>query len=64
MQVGAGVGVGVVAAVMPLGHSALSGYRLAFLTAGAFSLRGVLITSLGLRAPAPTAEPVSAPADS
>ncbi|GAA4617530.1 MFS transporter [Actinoallomurus liliacearum] len=64
VQIGAGVGIAVLAAVMPLGHSALSGYRLAFLTAGAFSLLGVLIASLGLRAPAPAAESVPATADS
>jgi EmrB/QacA subfamily drug resistance transporter len=64
VQIGAGIGVAVLAAVMTLGHSAVAGYRLAFLTAGAFSLLGVLITYLGLRTPAPTAEPVPTAVDS
>jgi MFS family permease len=63
VQIGAGIGVAVLAALIPLGSSALAGYRLAFLTAGAFSLLGVLVTYLGLRALAPAAEPVPAATD-
>ncbi|GAA2082144.1 MFS transporter [Actinomadura alba] len=52
VQIGAGIGVAVLAAVMALGDSTLAGYRLAFLTAGSFSLLGALVAHLGLRAPA------------
>ncbi|NUW42915.1 MFS transporter [Nonomuraea rhodomycinica] len=59
VQIGAGIGVAVLAAVMTSGGSAPAGYRIAFLTAGGFSLLGVLIAAYGLRsrrsAPVPTA---------
>ncbi|WP_433430222.1 MFS transporter [Nonomuraea sp. CA-141351] len=59
VQIGAGIGVAVLAAVLTLGGSTLSGYRIAFLTAGGFSLLGALIAAYGLRprrsAPVPTA---------
>ncbi|MEV1167455.1 MFS transporter, partial [Nonomuraea sp. NPDC049784] len=59
VQIGAGIGVAVLAAVMTLGGSTLGGYRIAFFTAGAFSLLGALIAAYGLRsrrlAPLPTA---------
>ncbi|MEU1668867.1 MFS transporter [Streptomyces sparsogenes] len=57
VQIGAGIGVAVLAAVMPLGDSPLAGYRIAFLTAGGFSLLGALIAAVGLRLgrPAPAA---------
>ncbi|WP_156325198.1 MFS transporter [Nonomuraea sp. SBT364] len=61
VQIGAGIGVAVLAAAMTLGGSALAGYRIAFLTAGGFSLLGALVAALGLRphraapVPAPTA---------
>ncbi|MEU6040518.1 MFS transporter [Actinomadura sp. NPDC047616] len=55
VQIGAGIGVAALAAVMSLGDSALAGYRLAFLAAGSFSLIGALIAHFGLRAPAPAA---------
>jgi MFS family permease len=50
VQIGAGIGVAVLAAVMAIPTSPLDGYRAAFLTAGAFSLLGALIAYLGLRA--------------
>ena len=50
VQIGAGIGVAVLAAVMTLPASSLDGYRAAFLTAGSFSLLGALIAYLGLRA--------------
>ncbi|MEV5573308.1 MFS transporter [Spirillospora sp. NPDC052269] len=49
VQVGAGIGVAVLAAVMAVPASLLDGYRAAFLTAGAFSLLGALIAFFGLR---------------
>ncbi|MEU6427991.1 MFS transporter [Microbispora sp. NPDC046973] len=59
VQIGAGIGVAALAAVMTLGGSAPAGYRIAFLTAGGFSLVGALIAAYGLRsrhpAPVPTA---------
>lgn len=58
VQIGAGIGVAALAAVMTLGESARAGYRIAFLTAGGFSLVGALIAAYGLRsrhpAPVPT----------
>jgi EmrB/QacA subfamily drug resistance transporter len=63
IQIGAGIGVAVPAAVMPLGETALAGYRLAFLTAGGFSLLGALLSHLGLRTPKPGTEPVPASVD-
>ncbi|MFC4121645.1 MFS transporter [Nonomuraea zeae] len=53
VQIGAGIGVAALAAVMTLGGSVLAGYRIAFLTAGGFSLLGALIAYAGLRAPRP-----------
>lgn len=50
VQIGAGIGVAVLAAVMAVPASPLDGYRAAFLTAGSFSLLGALIAYLGLRA--------------
>ncbi|MFI6503844.1 MFS transporter [Nonomuraea typhae] len=61
VQIGAGIGVAVLAAMMTLGGSTLAGYQIAFLTAGGFSLVGALIAAFGLRSrrpaplPAPTA---------
>ncbi|RJL24575.1 MFS transporter [Bailinhaonella thermotolerans] len=59
VQIGAGIGVAVLAAVMTLGDTPLAGYRIAFLTAGGFSVLGALIAAYGLRrrrpAPLPTA---------
>ncbi|WP_179155136.1 MFS transporter [Microbispora sp. GKU 823] len=59
VQIGAGIGVAALAAVMTLGEAAPAGYRIAFLTAGGFSLVGALIAAYGLRsrrpAPVPTA---------
>jgi MFS family permease len=59
VQIGAGIGVAVLAALMTLGGSTLSGYRIAFFMGGAFSLLGALIVAFGLRshrpAPVPTA---------
>ncbi|MFB4302412.1 MFS transporter [Actinomadura sp. NTSP31] len=61
VQIGAGIGVAVLAAVMAIPISPLDGYRAAFLTAGAFSLLGALIAYLGLRARAepPADEPAN-----
>ncbi|WP_067828597.1 MFS transporter [Actinomadura kijaniata] len=61
VQIGAGIGVAVLAAVMAVPTSPLDGYRAAFLTAGAFSLLGALIAYLGLRARAepPAGEPAN-----
>ncbi|WP_157549467.1 MFS transporter [Nonomuraea candida] len=61
VQLGAGIGVAVLAAMMTLGGSAPAGYRIAFLIAGGFSLLGALVAAIGLRprrpapVPAPTA---------
>ncbi|GII94135.1 MFS transporter [Sinosporangium siamense] len=61
VQIGAGTGVAVLAAMMTLGGSMLAGYRIAFLAAGGFSLLGALVAAFGLRrrrsapVPAPTA---------
>ncbi|MFD0690230.1 MFS transporter [Actinomadura fibrosa] len=49
VQIGAGIGVAVLAAVMAVPASSLDGYRAAFLTAGSFSLLGAVIAFLGLR---------------
>lgn len=58
VQIGAGIGVAVLAAAMTLGDSTLAGYRIAFFTGSAFSLLGALIVAYGLRsrrpAPVPT----------
>ncbi|MFF4192483.1 MFS transporter [Nonomuraea sp. NPDC001831] len=58
VQIGAGVGVAVLAAVLPLGGSPLAGYRLAFLVAGGFSLLGAIAAAYGLRARRPAAVPI------
>ncbi|SBW23807.1 efflux transporter [Candidatus Protofrankia californiensis] len=63
VQIGAGVGVAVLATVMDLGESSMAGYRLAFLTAGCASLLGALIAYLGLRTPKPDIQPVQQPVD-
>ncbi|MBB5783344.1 MFS transporter [Nonomuraea jabiensis] len=61
VQIGAGIGVAVLAAMMTLGGSTPAGYRIAFLTAGGFSLLGAFVAAFGLRprrpvpVPAPTA---------
>ena len=61
VQIGAGIGVAVLAAVMTLGGSTSDGYRIAFLTASGFSLLGALIAASGLRlrrlAPVSTTSP-------
>ncbi|MFI6907860.1 MFS transporter [Nonomuraea sp. NPDC050394] len=59
VQIGAGIGVAVLASMMTLGDSALAGYRIAFLTAGGFSLLGALVAAVGLRSRRPA--PVPAP---
>jgi hypothetical protein len=59
VQIGAGIGVAVLAAMMTLGGSTPAGYRIAFLTAGRFSRFGALVAAFGLRprrlVPAPIA---------
>ncbi|MDW6062357.1 MFS transporter [Streptomyces sp. FXJ1.4098] len=57
VQIGAGIGVVVLAAVMTLGGSTSAGYRIAFLTASGFSLLGALIAALGLRLRRPVPPP-------
>ena len=57
VQVGAGIGVAVLAAVMAIPASPLDGYRAAFLSAGAFSLLGAFTAYLGLRVRAEPAAP-------
>ncbi|MGW4471073.1 MFS transporter [Nonomuraea sp. NPDC004354] len=61
VQIGAGIGVAVLAAVMALGGSTLAGYRIAFLMAGGFSLLGAFVVAFGLRLrrPAPIPAPVA-----
>ncbi|MDX3233677.1 MFS transporter [Streptomyces sp. ME19-01-6] len=63
VQIGAGVGVAVLAAVMTLGGSPSAGYRIAFLTASGFSLLGALIAASGLRLsrPAPASVTTTSP---
>ncbi|ADI09716.1 efflux transporter [Streptomyces bingchenggensis BCW-1] len=63
VQIGAGIGVAVLAAVMTLGGSTSAGYRIAFLTASGFSLLGALIAASGLRLrrPAPASVPTTSP---
>ncbi len=67
-QVGAGVGVAILTAVMiagtdgPGGQAQLEGYRAALLTASAFSLIGVVVAAIGLGRPTRSAGPaVSGP---
>ncbi|WP_405674730.1 MFS transporter [Streptomyces sp. NBC_01511] len=50
IQIGAGIGVALLASLMSMGGSGLDGYRLAFLAAGCFSLLGATLASIGLRA--------------
>ncbi|KAB8194290.1 MFS transporter [Nonomuraea phyllanthi] len=61
VQIGAGIGVAVLAAMMTLGGSTPAGYRIAFLTAGCFSLLGALVAAFGLRPrrPAPVPAPIA-----
>ncbi|WP_237105929.1 MFS transporter [Nonomuraea sp. MG754425] len=59
VQIGAGIGVAALAAVMSLGDSPLTGYRIAFLTAGGFSLLGALVAAVGLRARRPARLPTA-----
>ncbi|WAL64716.1 MFS transporter [Amycolatopsis cynarae] len=58
VQIGAGIGVAVLS--LFLTAPGLSGYRLAFLVAGCFSLFGALVTALGIRNPQQTTTPVPA----
>lgn len=55
VQIGAGVGVAVLATLLTV--PGLTGYRLAFLVAGCFSLIGALVAALGIRATAPARHP-------
>ena len=48
VQIGAGVGVAVLATLLTA--PGLTGYRLAFLAAGCFSVAGALVAALGIRA--------------
>ncbi|WP_433354668.1 MFS transporter [Microtetraspora malaysiensis] len=59
VQIGAGIGVAVLAATMTLGGSTLAGYQIAFLMAGGISLLGALVAAFGLhlRRPAPVPAP-------
>jgi MFS family permease len=50
IQIGAGIGVALLASLMATGGPGLDGYRLAFLVAGCFSLLGATLASIGLRA--------------
>ncbi|MEV0236385.1 MFS transporter [Nonomuraea sp. NPDC050786] len=59
VQIGAGIGVAVLAAVTTLGESVLAGYRIAFLVAGGFSLAGALIAAYGLRSRRPAPVPAA-----
>lgn len=59
VQIGAGIGVAVLAAVTTLGESVLAGYRIAFVTAGGFSLTGALIAAYGLRSRRPVPVPTA-----
>ncbi|MFC7589547.1 MFS transporter [Nonomuraea antimicrobica] len=63
VQIGAGIGVAVLAAVTTLGESVLAGYRIAFLTAGGFSLAGALIAAYGLRSRRPVPVPAALTGD-
>lgn len=58
VQIGAGIGVAVLATF--LATPGLSGYRLAFLTAGCFSLLGALVAGLGIRTTLPENDPAHA----
>ncbi|WP_052852255.1 MFS transporter [Streptomyces avicenniae] len=49
LQIGAGIGVAVLAALMAAGGPGIDGYRLAFLAAGCFSLVGAVLAYAGLR---------------
>lgn len=55
VQIGAGVGVAVLATLLTA--PGLTGYRLAFLTAGCFSVLGALVATLGIRATRPARQP-------
>ncbi|MGY4920635.1 MFS transporter [Streptomyces sp. 900116325] len=50
IQIGAGIGVTLLASLMATCGSGLDGYRLVFLVAGCFSLLGPTLASIGLRA--------------
>lgn len=62
VQIGAGIGVAVLAMLLAAGHG-LVGYRSAFIVAAGFSVLGAVIAHLGIRTPAPHGEPAHAPAD-
>jgi EmrB/QacA subfamily drug resistance transporter len=55
VQIGAGVGVAVLATLLTT--PGLTGYRLAFLAAGCFSVIGALVAALGIRATISTRQP-------
>lgn len=57
VQIGAGVGVAVLATLLTT--PGLTGYRLAFLAAGCFSVLGALVAVLGIRATTSTRQPAS-----
>jgi EmrB/QacA subfamily drug resistance transporter len=61
VQIGAGIGVAVLASLMAAAAPGIDGYRVAFLTAGCFSLVGAAVAHFGLRVPTRGAE-VPAPA--
>jgi MFS family permease len=50
VQIGAGIGVAVLASLMAAAGPGVDGYRIAFLAAGCFSLAGAVLAHLGLRA--------------
>ncbi|MFF2021643.1 MFS transporter [Streptomyces sp. NPDC058171] len=50
VQIGAGIGVAVLASLLATGGPGPDGYRLAFLVAGGFSLLGAAVAHFGLRA--------------
>ncbi|GGW16265.1 MFS transporter [Streptomyces capoamus] len=56
VQIGAGIGVAVLASLMTAAAPGIDGYRVAFLTAGCFSLIGAALAHFGLRAHAEDAE--------
>jgi predicted MFS family arabinose efflux permease len=49
VQIGAGIGVAVLASLMATAGPGIDGYRVAFLTAGCFSLLGAALAHFGLR---------------
>lgn len=56
VQIGAGIGVAVLASLMTAAAPGIDGYRVAFLAAGCFSLIGAALAHFGLRAHTEDAE--------